>query len=269
SIVNHTHQKAAYCGVVWFDSEAYPEEYRGRLYMGNIHGNCINVDELQRDGASYKATARPDFLSANDAWFMPVSQKVGPDGCLYILDWYDRYHCYQDANRDPEGIDRLKGRIYRVRYRETPRRFGFDLGRETDEALIARLGAANIYDRETAQRLLTERLAGGTAQPGTREALEALVGGGDAAMRRPGAPSGRITNPWGQVARRVSVAFPLTLPGHFAAGPFGVGTEPGQCHEPFDVPALQVSTAGDQIGQSQQDDPQPLHRCVVTFRPLA
>jgi putative heme-binding domain-containing protein len=185
SIVNHTHQKAAYCGVVWFDSEAYPEEYRGRLYMGNIHGNCINVDELQRDGASYKATARPDFLSANDAWFMPVSQKVGPDGCLYILDWYDRYHCYQDANRDPEGIDRLKGRLYRVRYRETPRRFGFDLGRETDEALIARLGAANIYDRETAQRLLTERLAGGTAQPGTREALEALVGGGDAAMRRP------------------------------------------------------------------------------------
>ena len=31
------------------------------------------------------------------------SQKTGPDGCLYILDWYDRYHCYQDANRDPGG----------------------------------------------------------------------------------------------------------------------------------------------------------------------
>ena len=48
------------------------------------------------------ARPRPDFLTANDAWFMPVSQKIGPDGCLYILDWYDRYHCYQDAHRDPE-----------------------------------------------------------------------------------------------------------------------------------------------------------------------
>ncbi len=37
---------------------------------------------------------------------MPVSRKIGPDGCLYVLDWYDRYHCYQDAQRDPAGIDR-------------------------------------------------------------------------------------------------------------------------------------------------------------------
>lgn len=175
SIVDHTHQKAAYCGIVWFDSDAYPEEYRGKLYMGNIHGNCVNVDEVRRDGASYKATARPDFLSANDAWFMPVSQKVGPDGCLYVLDWYDRYHCYQDANRDPEGIDRLKGRLYRVRYGESPRRAGFDLASETDEQLIARLGVANVYDRETAQRLLTERLAGGKAGAATRATLQAQV----------------------------------------------------------------------------------------------
>src|SRR5207244_6117313 len=88
--------------------------YRNKLYMGNIHGGCINVDKLQRDGSTYFATGEPDFLTANDAWFMPVVQKTGPDGCLYILDWYDRYHCYQDANRDPAGIDRLKGRLYRV-----------------------------------------------------------------------------------------------------------------------------------------------------------
>ncbi len=37
---------------------------------------------------------------------MPVVQKIGPDGCLYILDWYDRYHCYQDASADPAGVDR-------------------------------------------------------------------------------------------------------------------------------------------------------------------
>ncbi len=140
SIVDHAHQKAAYCGIHYFDSPAYPPEYRGRLYMGNIHGNCINVDVLERNGSTYRGKAAPDFLRANDAWFMPVSQKTGPDGCLYILDWYDRYHCYQDANRDPAGIDRLKGRLYRVRYHETPRRVGFDLARASDDELIELAG---------------------------------------------------------------------------------------------------------------------------------
>src|SRR5262249_43282556 len=122
-----------------------------------IHGGCINADRLARDGSTYVARAEPDFLRANDAWFMPVAQKVGPDGCLYILDWYDRYHCYQDANRDPEGIDRLKGRLYRVRYRDSPRAPRFELAAEDDEALVQRLGSPNIYFRESAQRLLTER----------------------------------------------------------------------------------------------------------------
>ncbi len=58
SIVDHTHQKAAYCGIHYFDSPAYPPEYRGRLYMGNIHGNCINVDMLERNGSTYRAEAR-------------------------------------------------------------------------------------------------------------------------------------------------------------------------------------------------------------------
>ncbi|MBM3971993.1 MAG: dehydrogenase, partial [Planctomycetes bacterium] len=153
SIVKHKHQKAAYCGIHYFDSDAYPEQYRGKLYMGNIHGGCINVDKLQRDGSTYFATGEPDFLTANDAWFMPVVQKTGPDGCLYILDWYDRYHCYQDANRDPAGIDRLKGRLYRVRYKDSPRTpKDLDLTKETDEQLIERLGANNDFIRWTATR---------------------------------------------------------------------------------------------------------------------
>ncbi|MBY0228974.1 MAG: hypothetical protein K2W96_06830 [Gemmataceae bacterium] len=157
SIVKHRHQKAAYCGIHWFDSDAYPEKYRGKLFMGNIHGGCINVDSVKRDGATYAGSPEPDFLTADDAWFMPVSQKTGPDGCLYVLDWYDRYHCYQDANRDPKGIDRLNGRLYRVRYKDTPRAKPFDLAKEDDEALLKKLGSANVYERDTAQRLLVER----------------------------------------------------------------------------------------------------------------
>lgn len=186
SIVQHKHQKAAYCGITWFDSDAYPEEYRKVFYMGNIHGGCINADITEPHGSTYKGMPHPgftpkpgafegdefhtarktgdeknpklaDLLTANDPWFMPVVQKTGPDGCLYILDWYDRYHCYQDANADPAGIERKMGRLYRLRYKETPRAPKFDLAKETDEQLIERLGSPNVYFRETAQRVLQER----------------------------------------------------------------------------------------------------------------
>jgi putative heme-binding domain-containing protein len=158
SIVKHHHQKAAYCGLHYFDSDAYPPAYRGKLYMGNIHGNCINCDELTRDGSTYFAKPRPDFLTANDAWFMPVAQRTGPDGCLYLLDWYDRYHCYQDAGRDPKGIDRQRGRLYRVVYKQYKAAGKFDLSKESDEKLIERLHSPNLYYRDLAQRLLCERL---------------------------------------------------------------------------------------------------------------
>ena len=170
SIVKHKHQKAAYCGIHFFDSDAYPPAYRERLYMGNIHAGAINVDVLARVGSTYSSTAAPDFLSANDAWFMPVVQKTGPDGCLYILDWYDRYHCYQDAGRDPQGIDRLRGRLYRVRYQKSPRAPSFDLAAETDTQLIARLHSPNINIRDLAQRILCER-----NEPQTRLELERLT----------------------------------------------------------------------------------------------
>jgi len=174
SIVSHKHQKAAYCGIHWYDSDAYPEQYRKKLYMGNIHGSGINADSIERFESTYKASLDEDILAANDAWFMPVVQKTGPDGCLYILDWYDRYHCYQDANRDPAGIDRLKGRLYRLRYKDTPRAKNEDMAKLSDDRLIDMLGAGNDWRRDMAQRILAERLlAGGDTATAVRTALEA------------------------------------------------------------------------------------------------
>eukprot|EP00913_Durusdinium_trenchii_P028414 g26642.t1 len=170
SIVKHKHQAAAYCGIHYYDSDAYPKEFRGKLYMGNIHGNCINADQLRPDGSTYFATPRPDFLTANDVWFMPVVQKTGPDGCLYVLDWYDRYHCYQDARRDPKGIDRLHGRLYRIRYKNTPRAGAIDLAKETDDQLIKRLQGGNDLLRQIARRIIAER-----SHPETAAKLERLI----------------------------------------------------------------------------------------------
>lgn len=163
SIVEHKHQKAAYCGITYYDSDAYPKEYRNVLYMGNIHGNCLNSDTVAEKGSSYFGSIKPDLISANDAWFMPVAQQTGPDGNLYVLDWYDQYHCYQDANADPAGVERAKGRLYRLVYdgkdssakktRQAPR----DISSLDTTKLVGLLASENGFERWTAQRLLAER----------------------------------------------------------------------------------------------------------------
>ena len=165
SIVEHKHQKAAYCGIVYFDSDAFPKKYREQLYMGNIHGGCINVDRLSATAAPTSPRPSPTSSPPTTRGSCRSSQKTGPDGCLYVLDWYDRYHCYQDANRDPGGSTGLKGRLYRVRYNDTPRAAKFDLANESDEQLVARLSSGNIYFRDSAQRLLNERLSQKDASP--------------------------------------------------------------------------------------------------------
>jgi putative membrane-bound dehydrogenase-like protein len=157
SIVKHQHQMAAYCGIEYFDSPAYPEKYRDKLYMGNIHGSCINVDRVERSGATYQGFGEDDFITADDVWFMPVAQKVGPDGCLYILDWYDRYHCYQDANADPKGVDRGHGRLYRVVFEKQPEVDAIDFSKLDNVDLVTLLSDANIYNRQQAQLKLSER----------------------------------------------------------------------------------------------------------------
>lgn len=182
SIVKHKHQMAAYCGIEWFDSFAYPAAYREKLYMGNIHGSCVNVDRVQRTGATYEGFPEKDFITADDVWFMPVAQKVGPDGCLYILDWYDRYHCYQDANADPKGVDRGKGRLYRVVYDKRPPVKVKDFAKLDNPSLVTLLRDENIYNRRQAQLELAERQVV-TSDTKTRDQLITITNDSKASIK--------------------------------------------------------------------------------------
>lgn len=158
SIVDYKHQAAAYCGIEFFDSPAYPERYRNRLFMGNIHGGCINVDQVEPQGSTYVGKENPDFLTANDVWFMPVAQKVGPDGCLYVLDWYDRYHCYQDAMADAKGVDRGHGRLYRIVYGDSrPKATYGDFATASVDQLMLALADPNVFNRRQAQLQIDQR----------------------------------------------------------------------------------------------------------------
>ena len=180
SIVDHRHHMAAYAGIQVYQGDQYPEEYRGTIFCGNIHDNAVHQDRLTPNGSSFKSSFIRDFVRANDGWFMPVSQQIGPDGCLWIMDWYDKYPCYQNANADPEGVDREHGRIWRVVYtgkekgKPVPPRpeLKMDLGKLSNAQLVALLAHPNVWQRKMAQRLLTERFG---AQPMTRENLPTAI----------------------------------------------------------------------------------------------
>jgi len=114
SIVKHKHFRAAYAGVQIYQGGRYPADTHGHAFIGNIHDNAIHEEILTPVGASFKCEPRRDFLRANDGWFRPVSTQTGPDGFLWIMDWCDKYPCYQNAKANPEGVDRQYGRIWRV-----------------------------------------------------------------------------------------------------------------------------------------------------------
>jgi putative membrane-bound dehydrogenase-like protein len=165
SIVDHKHFRAAYAGVQVYQGNMYPEKYRGTIMMGNIHQSAINHDTLSPVGSSFLAKTNRDFLVANDGWFRPVSTQVGPDGALWVMDWYDKYPCYQNANADPEGVDREHGRIWRVVYTgdkraaKVPSRPSADMNlkRLSTPDLVKLLGHDNVWQRRVAQRVLSER----------------------------------------------------------------------------------------------------------------
>src|SRR2546430_12449962 len=123
--------------------------------MGNIHQNAINHDVLLPNGSSFKAKADKDFLTTTDVWFRPVSEQVGPDGALWIADWYDKYPCYQNAQADPEGVDRERGHIWRVVYtgKKNEAKIGsrpeqkMDLGKLKNQELVKLLEHPNIWQR--------------------------------------------------------------------------------------------------------------------------
>ena len=159
SIVDHKHFRAAYSGVQVYQGDQYPKEYLGTIMMGNIHDSSVHQDKLTQNGATFKASFIRDFVRANDGWFRPVSIQVGPDGAAWIMDWYDKYPCYQNANADPEGVDRAHGRIWRIVYtgKDKGKPVGsrpekdMNLAKLSNEDLAKLLEHPNVWHRRTAR----------------------------------------------------------------------------------------------------------------------
>src|SRR6266481_258215 len=122
----------AHAGLLIYQEENWPEEYRGKLFMNNIHGACINMDIPERKGSGFVGHHAPNFIDFNDSWSQIINLEVGPDGAVYMIDWYDKNQCH---HTDPNGHDRTNGRIFKIAYGET-KWAPVNLAKKTDADLI-------------------------------------------------------------------------------------------------------------------------------------
>jgi len=148
----------AHAGALIYQGDAWPREYVGSIYMNNIHGARLNRDILLPAGSGFVGRHGPDFLMANDRWSQIISLKSGPDGQMYMIDWYDENQCHLT---DPTAHDRTNGRIFRVRHGDRiAAGRAIDPTAIGDEELVAMLGHPNDWHVRHARRLLQERAVG-------------------------------------------------------------------------------------------------------------
>ncbi len=144
----------AHTGLMIYQGDNWPAEFRGRLFTANFHGRRINSDSLQREGNSFVAQHGPDYFKTTDPWFRGIELISGPDGGVYLLDWSDIGECHEN-----DGIHRTSGRIFKLTYGVPSRPTVTDLDLLDNEQLIDQLAATNDWYARQSRRILQERFA--------------------------------------------------------------------------------------------------------------
>jgi putative membrane-bound dehydrogenase-like protein len=158
----------AAAGSTLYTGDAWPAEFQGSIFTGDVSGNLIHRDILRPEGVTFSASrARQgvEFLASTDTWFRPCNFANAPDGNLYVADMYRLF--VETPESIPEELKRTmnfwegdnRGRIWRI-VANHPRRRGNlrpNLGAASSAELVRLLENENGWHRETAQRLLVER----------------------------------------------------------------------------------------------------------------
>jgi putative heme-binding domain-containing protein len=166
-MINHDHYSTGIAGIAIDTGSQFPEEYRGRAWIGNVVTSRINHDRFVRTGGTFDAVELPDFLVSNDPWFRPVDLKFGPDGALYVADFYNRIIGHYEVPLLHPGRDRERGRIWRIVYTgdkakasdsaKTDTMATTDWTKATPEELIKALSHPNMVIRVKATNQLAAR----------------------------------------------------------------------------------------------------------------
>ncbi len=184
-------------GITVYLGGAFPAPYNDNTtFVAESVSNLVHVDQLKDQGTTYTASRvspHSEFLASTDSKFRPVNMYIGPDGALYIVDYYRQIIEHPEWMGD-EVVksgqlynDTDKGRIYRISSKDSkPADWikGLSLGDATSDQLVEKLASTNIWWRQNAQRLLVDR--------GNKQAVPALVQmAGNAAF-----PFGRLHALW-------------------------------------------------------------------------
>lgn len=207
-LMDHLHGSTAIAGVVCYVADQFPPEYRGNFFSGNVMTSRVNRNSVIEHGATIRLREEPDFVVSSDPWFRPVDLCLGPDGALYIADFYNRIIGHYEVPLDHPGRDRTRGRIWRVRYvgdaptvanQPPPVTARFDLSNASVDELIRWFEHPNLTCRMLATDALSDRVA--------MAAVETLI----SAFRTSPSPTARLHSLWvlfrlGQVTPELVVA---------------------------------------------------------------
>lgn len=170
-MIEHAHGSTAIDGLVYVTDDLWPAEYQDNVFIGNVMTSRLNRDRVEWTGATPRAVELPDFLTTTDPWFRPVDNCFGPDGALYIADFYNRIIGHYEVPLTHPGRDRERGRLWRVvptARALRPRALAQDL-----PGLVRELGSGSLNRRLLAAADLVDRFG-----ESGRTALEAAMRSG-------------------------------------------------------------------------------------------
>ena len=163
-------------GITVYRGGAYPPDFLGNIFIGDVGGNLVHRKKLTPDGISFVAARTEsdcEFLTSTDNWFRPTNFVNAPDGTLYMLDMYRE--TIEHPASIPEDIKALcdlesgydKGRIWRVKPPGMKRSMlpPPDFSRATTVDLVGYLNSPHGAVRDTAQRMLVERQNRAAVEP--------------------------------------------------------------------------------------------------------
>ncbi len=144
----------AHCGLMIYQGENWPKEYRGKAFTLNLHGRRINTERIEREGSGYVAKHDADFLTVGDPWFRGIDLIQGPDGGVFVSDWSDTGECHEN-----DGVHRSSGRIYKITYGDPKKPEFGDLTKLTGPQLLPLVTSKNEWLVRQARQVLATRSA--------------------------------------------------------------------------------------------------------------
>ncbi|HEX3134737.1 MAG TPA: PVC-type heme-binding CxxCH protein, partial [Planctomycetota bacterium] len=172
-MMSHMHGSTGLCGIALYEAERFPAEFRHNAFVCNVVTSRVNRDVFEPVGTTRIGKEQPDFISSDDPWFRPVDLQVGPDGALYIADFYNKIIGHYEVDLKHPGRDRSRGRIWRVVYtgdgvksKPLP-----DLGAMNADQLVAAFADPNLTVRNLAVDQLTDRITPSEARAALRKMM--------------------------------------------------------------------------------------------------